>query len=55
MAIISDTERQLTIDTLQENITYFEWFASKYDLRSQKMKLHKLIERNKNQIKNLKK
>ena len=54
MAIISDKEHQRTIDILIDNTTYFKWFASKYAMRSGKMKVHKLIERNKKQKNNLK-
>ena len=54
MAIISDTERIRTIDLLVDNTTYFKWFSCKYAMRSGKMKLSKLIEKNENQIMYLK-
>jgi len=54
MATISDREHQRTIDILKDNTTYFKWFACKYGMRSGKMKLSKLIEKNEKQINYLK-
>ena len=50
MATISEEERERTIDLLVDNTTYFKWFSCKYNLRSAKMKLSELIEKNEKQI-----
>ena len=54
MAIISDRERLKTIDTLDANTAFLEWYLSRHRKSGILFKLPKLIERNKKQIKYLK-
>ena len=55
MAIIRESEILKTIDVLDANITFMEWWITGHKKRtSERWKLPKLIERNKEQINYLK-
>ena len=54
MPIISERDRDLTMNVLQENIAILEWTLANQRKRGINFKLPKLIERNKKQYYNLK-